>query len=249
LNRKKSDNYYDVHWENFKDVDIPDVKLKKAQLFFDPIAKMLQPGMKVLDIGCGNGVHWRYLQQVFGGDGQYCGIDSSTEAIAHLNAPEKSPTSRFSVQDACDLQFSDSEFDVVFAYGVLGYTDEPALAFREMVRVCSKGGLIGVFSPEITGVNKLVLDITRSIAAVSCDRGKRTLADVLVPFYGLASSGTRISLLNSSWSQVREVILTNIAPEKLEIIKHQLFIEWVDELGLEIVFNDQRSPTFIWLRK
>ena len=184
MNIKESEQYYNFHWENFKEISIPDVKIKKAELFFAPIGRLMPSNLKILDVGCGNGVHWTYLNNALTAAFQYFGIDASAEAIAHLNSTIDAPNAVFEVQNACDIQFPDGEFDLVFAYGVLGYTPDPQKAFREMVRVCKKGGLIGVFSPEITGVNKMVLDITRSITAVSSNRGKRILADVLVPFYG-----------------------------------------------------------------
>ena len=194
MKNKNPSLYYDSHWDDFKTLDIPDVKTNNADLFFKQISNSFGSNEKVLDVGCGNGVHWNFLINIQNYQIEYFGIDNSKSAIENLRFHSKYENDTFDVQDACSIQYPDNYFDVVFAYGVLGYTTNPELAFNEMVRVCKKGGVLGIFSPEIQGISRLILDSVRFIAQRFGIKGKRVLADLLVPVFGLASSDTNISL-------------------------------------------------------
>ena len=84
--------------------------------------------------------------------------------------------------DASDLVFDRDIFDIVFAYGVIGYAENPYKVFMEMVRVCKPGGKIGVFSPEISGISKTILFAIRSIAQLLNEEVKRSLLIFLYLF-------------------------------------------------------------------
>jgi len=244
--KKKTTDYYDLHWENYSDFTYPKVKLEKVREFFHPIIGSINDKYKILDIGCGDGVHWNYLRRIEKLSINYSGVDVSGHVIKFLQQKADKNKETFYVMDACSLDFPDDYFDVVFAYGVIGYTEDPKAALREMYRVCKPGGWVGVFSPDINGISKVILSSVRSFAQLLGERGKRILADLMVPFFGLAPSETQISLKNASWRQVREVILTDIAPPKLEIIGHQKMISWFDQLRIDIKFDNKKVRTILW---
>jgi ubiquinone/menaquinone biosynthesis C-methylase UbiE len=148
--------------------------------------------------------------------------------------------------DACHLDFPDSSFEIVFAYGVIGYTADPQKALHEMFRVCKPQGLVGVFSPEITGISRFGLQFLRSIAGKMGNNGKSLLANLLVPFFGFIPSETGISLKNSSWKQIREVILTDIAPPQLTLLSQSTISSWFTNEGFEIFSDVSEIPTTIW---
>lgn len=239
-------DYYDQHWTSYADNPYAEVKTKKAASFFSPIIHKLINETKVLDVGCGDGVHWNYLKRIKNLPINFSGVDISEQAVNYLKRVADKEDGTFFVMDACNLNFPDNYFDMVFAYGVIGYADNPQGALQEMHRVCKKGGWIGVFSPDIKGISKTILFAVRSIAKLLGNRGKRILANLLVPFFGLAPSETQITLKNASWRQVCEVILTNIAPPKLEVIKYQKMINWFDELKITINFDNTEVKTILW---
>jgi ubiquinone/menaquinone biosynthesis C-methylase UbiE len=249
MKNNKSSLYYDYHWNDYQTLDIPGVKTANADAFLNQISNNFSSNETVLDVGCGNGVHWNYLRNIKNYQVDYFGIDNSRSAIENLKALSKHENDTFDIQDACNIQYPDNFFDVVFAYGVLGYTRDPELAFNEMFRVCKKRGVIGVFSPDIQGLSRFVLDSIRFMARLVGMHGKKFLADLVVPVFGFASSDTNISLKNANWHQVREVILTNIGPKTLEIIKHKTIIRWFKDLNIEVLYNNQKAPTQIWGRK
>ncbi len=104
---------------------------------FVPFAKMR--GQKVLEIGCGNGADGAMFAQ-HGAD--YTGVDLTEAAVAAtrkhfaaLNLPGE-----FRTANAERLDFADESFDVVYSYGVLHHTPEPARALAEVYRVLKPGG-------------------------------------------------------------------------------------------------------------
>jgi len=246
---EKTANYYDTHWQNFADLDYPQVKLDKVKNFFSPVISEITEGKKLLDVGCGDGVHWQYLKRIAEKPVNYRGVDISENAITILTEHFASPDDQFSVMDACDLKFPDETFDLVFSYGVIGYTDDPFPALAEMVRVCRRNGWVGLFSPEIGGISKTILETVRGISTKLGPKGKKALADLMVPFFGFAPSETQISLRNASWKQVREVIMTDIAPPKLDILTHEEIEGWYKNLNVAIRFEDAEQRTTVWGKK
>ncbi len=102
------------------------------------LADYLQPGEKVLDIGCGTGRLWAALKdkQV-----DYLGVDSSIEEIKI--AKRDYPEGNFQIADALNLPLADNSFDKVYSIAVLHHlpSKEYRLQFlREAKRVLKPAG-------------------------------------------------------------------------------------------------------------
>jgi len=102
----------------------------------------LQPGERVLDIGCGTGNHLLFLNKL-GLDVN--GIDASPYMIS---------MARERLGDSCslktgmaeDLPFDDNEFDLAVLINTLEFLDNPIQALREAGRVAKKKVFIGVMN-------------------------------------------------------------------------------------------------------
>ncbi len=243
---KQTSKYYNSHWRDFATEEYPKSKLLQASTFFSPIIKNICDNQSILDVGCGDGVHWFFLKKNLRLPVKYTGIDISQSSIDFLEKLTSDNIDSFKQMDAAELQFDRDLFDIVFSYGVMGYAENPYKVFMEMVRVCKPGGKIGIFSPEIRGISKTILFGIRSIAQLMQGKGQKFLADILVPFFGLAPSETGINLRNATWQQVREVILTDIAPPHLEILTHQTLLDWFNEQNFKILSDDTNIKSMIW---
>jgi len=99
-----------------------------------------KPGMKILDLGCGNG----RLYEIFKDKNiDYIGIDIS-EKLIRL-AQTKYPETQFLVGDGLDLPFKDNSFDVVYSIAVFHHIPSQALRIqflKEAKRVLKKDGKI-----------------------------------------------------------------------------------------------------------
>ena len=105
---------------------------------------LLEPGMALLDVGCGPGTITADLAERVA-PGRVTAIDASDGVLARArrHAGERGlATVDFRVSDVHALEFDDATFDVVHAHQVLQHVADPVQALREMRRVCRPGGVV-----------------------------------------------------------------------------------------------------------
>jgi SAM-dependent methyltransferase len=90
--------------------------------------------LRVLDVGCGDGV---YSMELFhrGSPGELVGIDLSPAAIASASSKVSSEKMTFLLNSGTHLPFPDNSFDAVHLRGVLHHMENPQLAIKEAFRV------------------------------------------------------------------------------------------------------------------
>jgi SAM-dependent methyltransferase len=98
----------------------------------------LEPGMSLLDVGCGPGTITAGLAGLVG---HVTAIDTSADVLG-LAARGAPGNVTFAVGDVHALGFGDGTFDVVHAHQVLQHVADPVRALREMGRVCRPGGIV-----------------------------------------------------------------------------------------------------------
>ena len=100
----------------------------------------LQPGERVLDIGCGEGNHLLLLSGV-GLRGT--GLDASPYMVRRARE-RLGHRATLDVGKAEDLPYQDNEFDVALFINTLEFLDDPIEALREAGRVARRGVFIAV---------------------------------------------------------------------------------------------------------
>ena len=104
----------------------------------------LQPGMRVLDVGCGAGDVSFIAASIVGSAGHVTGIDRSPDSIALASqraAAAALSNVRFVVGDAVDLT-PDEPVDAVVGRLVLMYFREPAAVLRRLSSLVKPGGIV-----------------------------------------------------------------------------------------------------------
>jgi len=116
----------------------------------------LQPGQRLLDVGCGPGTITLDLAERVA-PGAVVGIDNAADVIAtaNENAAERAGLDAgrvtFRVGDVYAIDEPDDSFDVVYAHQVLQHLSDPRAALREMRRVCRPGGVVAVRDSDYAG--------------------------------------------------------------------------------------------------
>lgn len=103
------------------------------------LAEHASPGMRVLDIGCGNG---RFFPLLAERHVEYVGLDNSRGLLDE--ARKKYPGVTFTEGDATALPFPDRSFDVAFSFATIHHIPSKALrhAFvKEAARVLKPGSV------------------------------------------------------------------------------------------------------------
>jgi ubiquinone/menaquinone biosynthesis C-methylase UbiE len=112
----------------------------------------VQPGARVLELGCGDGGALVTLARAVGPAGQVVGLDLSPamvrRAATRLRRAGLAERTDLAVADACAIPFAEASFDAVFMSFTLELFDTPEipLVLAECGRVLRPGGRIGVVS-------------------------------------------------------------------------------------------------------
>ncbi|GEM_PF-1618181 len=239
---------FDGHWQQAAEVQRPQAKLDAARRFLEPIIKS-DPGRRprILDVGCGDGVH---VEQLLAHDRNFiiAGVDYSMRALASASriTGEWLPVHA----DAQHLPFADGSFDVTISFGVQAYLDEPRRGLAEMVRVTKPEGLIGLwYAPRRRGVAGLLFAVTRGVVPHLPGWAQRRIADMMVPFLGLMPTSSTLSLRTGNWRECREVILVNIAPRHIAFPTASEIAAELSHHGCEIIARNDAIEGEYWARK
>lgn len=105
----------------------------------------LQPGMRVLEIGPGNGTFTFAAAQQVGPSGEIVALDIQPEVLARLEKRIKAEDVHNVVLkqgNALELPFPDTSFEAIFLVTVIGEIPQPEQAMSEFARVLQTGGIL-----------------------------------------------------------------------------------------------------------
>jgi ubiquinone/menaquinone biosynthesis C-methylase UbiE len=119
------------------------------ELAMSRVAALLEPGMRVLDVGCGGGQFAIRLARRFP-DARIVGLDLSPEQVARARSRGASLRDRVSFVEgtAVELPFGEAEFDVVYSIGSIKHWPDRERGLRECARVLAPGGRLWVLEGD-----------------------------------------------------------------------------------------------------
>lgn len=133
----------------------------------------VQPGDRVLDLGCGTGDDVQALARLVGPSGRVVGVDRSETLIAEARERVQGTALpvAFQVADAYALPFPDADFDVCRADRLFHHLEHPRQAFGELLRVTRSDGRVLLFEPdfETAIVDAPNRALTRRLLNFFCD--------------------------------------------------------------------------------
>ena len=99
---------------------------------------LLNPGQKILDIGCGAGLIANPLSR----DGhEVTGLDQSEQSLNVARRYDQTKQVNYIRGDAYELPFQPHSFEVVIAFDFLEHVSKPLAVIQEVSRVLKPGGL------------------------------------------------------------------------------------------------------------
>ncbi len=107
----------------------------------------LEPGMKLLDVGCGPGTITIGLADAVGESGSVIGIDISDGLQGEWDmrlAENESRNLEFRIDNIYESGLVQDQFDVVYAHQVLQHLGDPVGALASASRRAKSGGLVAV---------------------------------------------------------------------------------------------------------
>ena len=113
--------------------------------YVELVIRHAPPNSKILDLGCGNGISTRLLNEA---DFDVVGTDISSlflkEAREWVN-----PKLQYHVCDVVELPFESESFDVICSNELIEHLPDVETALTEMIRVTRKGGRIVLSGPNL----------------------------------------------------------------------------------------------------
>jgi SAM-dependent methyltransferase len=133
-------DYYEALWQQLPDdLEPPDFELRRRFLLAE-----LRPGLRVLDIGCGDG---RFAAEAAAAGAAVTGVEVAEAAVQRARA--RHPQLEFwRVEIDGVLPFEDSSFDLAWASEVIEHLSDTARWLSEVRRVLRPRGLLLVTTPS-----------------------------------------------------------------------------------------------------
>ena len=113
--------------------------------YVELVIRYAPPRSKVLDLGCGNGISARLLNQA---DFDVVGTDISPLFLEDAQTWEN-PKLHYRVCDVMELPFESESFDVICSNELVEHLPDVETALTEMTRVVCKGGRIVLSGPNL----------------------------------------------------------------------------------------------------
>lgn len=123
------------------------------------VSRFAPQGAKILDLGCGNGISSRLLNQ---SGFEVVGTDISPLFLEDARQWENSKL-RYEVCDVLALPYADESFDVICSNELVEHLPDVETALSEMVRVVCKGGKVVLSGPNLSSPITPLLDWIRLI--------------------------------------------------------------------------------------
>ncbi len=142
---------WDEHAKKYDNIPAHGINSEKdKKAVKEALKEVLGDRKKVLDVGCGTG----FLSLILADLGhEVTGVDLSEGMLnrAKEKAKESGYNILFKIEDAENLYFEDSTFDVVVERHVLWTLPDPEKAIKEWIRVLKKGGKLILIESEKEG--------------------------------------------------------------------------------------------------
>jgi SAM-dependent methyltransferase len=117
----------------------------------------VQPGIRVLDVGCGPGGLTTEIAKRVGGSEQVAAIDPAPQFAAAC--AERHPGADVRVGVAEDLPWPDASFDAALSSLVIAFMQDADAGVREMIRVTRPGGVVAACMWDIVGGGMTMLKV------------------------------------------------------------------------------------------
>ncbi len=212
---------YDLHWAQSgnRNVEANKNKEEQAEEFVTFACEKFDGDQNsvLLDLGCGDGNHIPFLQE----KGIVIAVDYSDAVFAVAERfGELYPNLIIVKGDALNLPLRDGVVDCLMSYGCFNVTGEEQKCIDEASRVVKKGGYLTIWgygsrNPLLRHSVSIVRWLYKRLPS---EKLKRAFVSALVPALNIVENSTGINPENSTKEECREIVSTNLEPDRLRIL-------------------------------
>lgn len=216
----------------------------------------IQPGHRVLDLGCGPGVDTLNMASMVGCEGEVMGIDYDDNMVSEANNAainaEVSDWVRHEQSEATQLSFDDNYFDACRSERLFEHLSDPWRALNEMIRVTKPGGMIVVADTDwgsySTANNELETErkLVRFLAESFLINGysgrelyglfnRQQLTDIVINVFPMVSTSLEFSRFGTQAERVEREAL------KAGVITYDELKRWLADLRISDTVGEYYS--------
>ena len=118
---------------------------KRKAFFVNNILKIMPPGGRWLDAGCGTGTFSRLIASA---GREVVGVDAAPRMIAEARGIGGGGLTYLLIESLEEIDFAENSFDGVICLSVLEYTNDPLAVVRELIRVLRPQGVLILSVPN-----------------------------------------------------------------------------------------------------
>ena len=140
----------EIYTNGYDDAVLGFMLRRKLSTHGQILEPLLQPGLHLLDLGCGPGNMTREIAERVSPNGSIVGVDRNGSQFPRAQAAQHLPI-HFQEMDAYALAFPDNTFDGIFSHALLEHLARPLAVLAEVRRVLKPGGFFAVRCPDWGG--------------------------------------------------------------------------------------------------
>ncbi|MCR4847948.1 MAG: methyltransferase domain-containing protein [Bacteroidales bacterium] len=108
---------------------------------------LIKKGMKVLEIGCGDGYGASFLAD---SEAEVTAVDIDSRSINYAKHKYEKSNLTFRVYDGYSMPFKEQQFDMVLSFQVIEHVSDLNVYFRSILQMLKPGGIVLITTPNRT---------------------------------------------------------------------------------------------------
>ncbi|MDR1441414.1 MAG: class I SAM-dependent methyltransferase [Bifidobacteriaceae bacterium] len=199
---------------------------------------LLEPGLRVLDLGSASGALTKDLAARVA-PGEVLGVDVSPDAVRQAqDDPDRPANLNYETGDVYSLRFADQSFDVVHVHQVLHHLTDPVAAIMALARLVRPGGYLALregdygsvfWYPEAAAWRSWqeTYQLVARGGGTEVDAGRR-----LVHWLNEAGLADKASISGSVWTFPGYEPVRDMAASWADRLTERHFVGLAEELGV-----------------
>lgn len=130
-------------------------EMESTKQLVELVKKVYEPGMKILDVGCGPGHYYRGLRQIDDSI-KYTGLDATKTYIEFAKDVFSVTNAKFIIGDIFNISDEIGEFEIIVCCNVILHLPDFRIPMKNLLKVCKKYCFVRTLISDNTYLHRFV---------------------------------------------------------------------------------------------